>query len=393
MKGNKYPVIIAVQNKHHQAEISNCCAEYGVVFCTYDKVFPILVQTRETEILKNISGFKDKKPNEALKMTKYIGIDIPVTRCNLRCSYCYLGQMDYLEQAAGENIVYEPQFLRHVLRKEKVGGSALVGLCGDGETLLSRNFEKTCAEILKEGHYIHIVTNGLLADKIKAIIFECGEYARNIIFKISFHYSELKKLNLLDQFANNVKMISDSEASYTIELMPHDEIIDDIPDIIDYSIKNFGALPQLTIGRQHFNGGKLLTNMSEEEYKKVWGVFDSEMFDMRMELYQRHGQNCLAGARSCFIDLSTGNVKRCVYEEQMGNICIDDQNLNLDPVGDACPLNYCFNCHVYGSMGVVGNMDTSCTYMTIRDRKRADGSHWLKDNMREYLDIKLSDVD
>ena len=108
-------------------------------------------------------------------------------------------------------------------------------------------------------------------------------------------YLELKKKGLLEHFANNVNIISESKASYTLELMPHDELVEFIPEIMSFSMKKFGAYPQLTVGRDEQNSRKLLTKFSEEEYIRIWKVFQSEMFDLKMKFYMMHGTNCNAG--------------------------------------------------------------------------------------------------
>ena len=51
-------------------------------------------------------------------------------------------------------------------------------------------------------------------------------------------------------------------------------------------------------------------------------------------------------------------------------------------------MESCFNCHVYAPFGILPMEDVP-TYYTIRDRKKADGTNWIKDDMRRYLDVKL----
>lgn len=116
----------------------------------------------------------------------------------------------------------------------------------------------------------------------------------------------------MNKFVSTVKIIYNSLASYTIELMPHDEIISYIPDIITFSNDNFGALPQLTIGRKHTHNFELLSALTEEEYYNTWKVFNSDMFEMRMKLYMMHENNCKAGRKSYLLNLAKGNIRRCI---------------------------------------------------------------------------------
>ena len=170
--------------------------------------------------------------------------------------------------------------------------------------------------------------------------------------------------------------------------MPHDELIEFIPEVLSFSLKNFGAYPQLTVGRDERNNRELLTKLSKEEYIRTWKVFQSEMFDLKMKFYMLHGTNCNAGRDSFFIDLYSGVMKRCLFPENMGDFYDDSISLDFERVGDSCPLNYCFNCHAYLTMGVMPDI-LAPTYLNIRDRVREDGTHWIKEKMRGFLNTRF----
>ena len=334
--------------------------------------------------------FIDADPAEEPVMTKYLGINISENTCNLDCTYCYLQANPYrrFSNLRMKN-PHIARFIRWRLSKDVLGGSCLIGITGSGETFFAEGLEEVCVELLKEGHYLHIVTNGILTTKIERLIKKAGKYSKNIIFKLSFHYMELIKRGIIGQFVSTVELIKNSPASYTIELMPHDELVPYIDDVIKFSREHFDALPQLTIARKSDTDSKLLTNMTFSEYKQTYDIFDSEMFETRMRLYPQKGKNCKAGEKSLFIDLYTGHINRCLFHEEIGNLYYDGiDNLHIPPVGNLCGLGYCFNCHVYATLGVVPNKDVP-TYATIRDRKMSNGKHWIKEDMRRFLDIKL----
>lgn len=48
---------------------------------------------------------------------------IPVTVCNLKCSYCYVIQRDYRNMKLAE-LKYTPEHIGKCLTKERLGGSA-----------------------------------------------------------------------------------------------------------------------------------------------------------------------------------------------------------------------------------------------------------------------------
>lgn len=331
--------------------------------------------------------FEDSDPKEEAVMTKYIGIDVPAYGCNLNCSYCYLDR-NQERKIQFPKLNHSIKYIRNKLQKRNIGGSALIGICASGETLLADGIVELCVELLKEGHYIIIVTNATYSEGISKLIEAAGDYASHLMFKASFHYMELKKRNLLSKFADNITAIDQSKASFSIELMPHDELVEYIPAIMEYSYEFFGALPQLTIGRDEKNECKLLTKMSIEEYRKTWEVFKSEMFDLKMKYYMMHGTNCNAGRDSFFLEIDSGFMRRCLFADNLGNFYDDNTSLDFERVGDNCPLKYCYNCHAYVTIGVLPDYP-SPSLAIIRDRERLDGRHWLKKDMRRFLDIKL----
>ncbi len=385
-------VIITINNIDAQNDVSEYCRNKKIVSCTYEEFLNYAWPKYEENILRSTKDIKmiDHDPNAVEEMQKYIGLTIPENICNLDCVYCYLSvNPNRRFENIGRKNPHLPLFIRRQLRRDVLGGSCLIGLTGSGETLLADKFSDVCTELLKEGHYLHIVTNGTPVDKIKEVIDQAGIYAKHIIFKLSFHYLQLVKKGLLNNFVESVKFIEQSEASLTIEIMPHDELIPYIPEVLKFSKENFGALPHLTIGRNENDNMKLLTNQSFAEYYDTWKIFDSSMFNMRMKLYYTKGSNCKAGPLSFFVDLYTGRIDRCVFYENIGNLYLDGiQNTRLDEVGDSCPLNSCYNCHIYAPLGILPMKDVP-TYYTIRDRIKEDGTHWIKEDMRRFLDIKL----
>jgi hypothetical protein len=381
--------IIMVYDERPFLEIASVCEKMEIRYVSFKFIAETMLPKLEENIVRQVhpSGMKDHNPHAVEVMKKYIGINIPAYECNLRCGYCYLSQTE--KRMFGiPKFPHSPIYLRYQLSYYRVGGSALIGLCAYGETFLSDSFIDICIELLKEGHYLHIVTNGVLKKEIQSLLSAAGPYASHIIFKLSFHYLELRNRNLLDKFVENVQCIDQSEASYTIELMPHDELIPYISDIQTFSLEHFGAYPQLTIGRDDGNNHKLLTRYTYDEYYKIWKVFDSEMFETRMKFYMFKGKGCNAGTDAFFIDAYTGNIARCIFNEKIDNIYRRDNQLEFKPVGDSCPMEYCYNCHVYATLGLMEKCNAP-TYLTIRDRVKSDGTHWIKENMRRFLDTKL----
>ena len=362
--------------------------------CEYCKLEDILefcnIQEEEkiVEANKNMLSFDDSKWNNIMK--KYIGLNVPSTTCNLSCPYCYIRQnSDFLKSPI---LPHLPRYIRLCLSQKRLGGQALVGLCGAGETLLGDKIIEVCVELLEEGHFLHIVTNGTVTSKIRELISKAGKYANHIFFKFSFHYGEFLKRNLLDVFAQNVKYVSGAGASFTVELTTDDNLINQIDNIKEYSLSKFGALPHITIARDETKPDlPIFTKLSDEEYYKIWSGFNSELFEVKWNYFGKHIKNCFAGERALYIELLNGNVMKCLKQPPIDNLySFDRKVLEYTRVEDSCNLPYCYNNHAYLTLGISPLIETF-SFAKVRDRITNDGKHWVKPEMYEFMNQKLYD--
>ena len=267
--------------------------------------------------------------------------------------------------------------------------------CADGETLLTNRIDEYIYEIVKQGHYIEIVTNMTIAPMIKKILAWDSELLERVEFKCSFHYLELKQKGLLETFAANINAAWKAGASASIEITPSDELIPYIDEVQAFSLKNFGALPQLTIARNDATKGiEYLTALLPEEYGKVWSVFDSPFFDFKRSIFKvkRH-EYCYSGMYSIFVNLANGETKQCYISDYRQNIFKNlEKPIQFIPIG-RCREPHCYNGHALLTFGNIPHKFMNLKYGDdIRDRIKNDGSHWLQPKLLAFFNSRLDET-
>lgn len=324
------------------------------------------------------------------KIVKFIDCQVNVDYCNLRCDYCYLRQMNY-EYGRRYSPLHSAEYIRKAFSKERLGGICYINFCGVGETLLFHELYDIVKELTSEGHYVQIVTNATIKKEIDRYIDSDMDLSK-VFFKCSLHYEQLLKRNLLDLFADNVKRLMQTDISVSVEIIPDDASVVYIDDIKNYCLNNFGALPHVSVERDSGKEDRrVCTKYSMQEYRKIWSVFDSELFVCKLEHLENQGYHyCNAGIVSGELSLTNGDLYSCIMNESLGNFYND---FSKDPfnnaVGWKCGSPYCHNCHAFLTFGCVSDQMT-CTYLNIRDRIDKNGNHWIKSQMRNIMAQRLT---
>lgn len=316
---------------------------------------------------------------------------VPVTVCNLKCSYCYVIQRNYRNMKLA-NMQYTPDHIAKCLTKERLGGICYFSICGAGETLAQPEVLEIANGLLKNGHLVNITTNGTLTNRFKQLEKFAKEDLKRLHFSFSFHYLELKRLNLLDTFFNNIKYIKQLGCSFVVQLNLCDEYIPHIDDIKKICMENVNAYPQIAVTRDEaksLRNIKILTELSADEYKKIGDTFNSPLFDYTMEKFnKKQSEFCYAGQRSGVLNLATGELKKCYGHSKSQNIFKDPNSIiKFEPIGNACRTRFCMNSSHFMSLGVMDNNE-KVTYCGLRDREEAG---WFNDVTRKCLSMKLSE--
>lgn len=316
---------------------------------------------------------------------------IPNQKCNLKCGYCYISQVDAWQKPVA--LKYSAEHIARCLSRKRLGGLALINLTGNGETMLQPDVVPLTKELLREGHYVEIVTNGTVTRHIHDILEFPDELLKHLFFKISFHYKELKERKMLKVFFDNVMAVRKSAASFTLELMACDEIEQDIEEIKKICIEKAGAVCHATIGRNDKRKDKaLLSAHSAEEFSQIWKSLESPMTQFKLEVIgKKRREFCYAGDWSLFVNMYTGESQPCYWQPYNQNIFKNpDDPIKFCPVGHTCTQPYCTNAHAHLAWGLIPELETPC-YAAMRNRECPDGSEWLKSECRTFFTSKLKD--
>jgi len=327
------------------------------------------------------------------KIKRFIDVFVPLTTCNMSCPYCYVTQMNLSRNKMSE-IKYSPEYIAKCLSKKRLGGVCCINLCAHGETLLPRELPSIVDALLGNGHFIFIVTNGTINKRFDEIIKLSRRRLKRLFIKFSFHYLELLRLGLMNNFLLNIENIKRTGCSYTIEMTPYDELIPYIEEIKKFCIDNFGALCHVTVARD--NAQKelpILTSLSKENYRKTWSVFKSPLFDYKLNVFNvKQTKYCYAGKLTATMNLGTGDMFQCYQGKFIQNIYEKPKEpIEWNPIGNACPEPHCFNAHAFLTLGAIPELNnTTPTYADMRNRQCLNGLEWLSPKMKKTMQTKLS---
>ena len=316
---------------------------------------------------------------------------LPNQKCNLKCGYCYISQLQQWDNP--QEALYSPEYIAKCLSAERLGGTCLINLTAQGETLLVPGVPQLVEALLREGHFVEVVTNGTVTKRVHEFLSLPDELTKRLFFKLSFHYRELKRLGLLETFFANVRAIRASAASLTLELMPCDDLEGEIDEIEALCVREAGAVCQATVGRNDRRKGKpLLSAHSAREFREIWNALNSDMFRFKMDMLGvKRREFCYAGAWSLSVNLYNGEAMPCYWQPNAQNIFENPEKpIAFRPVGNFCTLPWCLNAHAHLTWGLIPELETP-PYCAMRNRVCADGGEWLKPECRAFFSSRLSE--
>lgn len=324
-----------------------------------------------------------------LKIKRFFECLIPESNCNLKCSYCYLIQSNRrLEKKV--QFLYSPEYIGKALTKERLGGICYFSICAIGETLLPKEVIEIVYQLLKNGHYVNITTNGTLNKRFDEIISFPKDFLKRMHISFSFHYLELKRLNKIEDFFNNINKVKKNNISIVVQLNLCDEYIEYLDEIKKISLEKLKTYPQIALTRnQRLKKMTIESNRSMEEYIKIGKTFNSPLFEYTIKNFNKKEKNfCYAGDWSGILNLATGDLKKCYSYPYSQNIFKDlKKDIKFEAIGKITCKPYCINSSHFLSLGVVPKIKSK-SYADLRNKPEVN---WYSKEMSNFLEGKLYD--
>lgn len=323
------------------------------------------------------------------KIKYAIQLDISGTACNLDCNYCYRKGQGIKNRNTPAKFEYSVEHMLKALSKERLGGNAIIAICGGGETLLPKETVPLIKGFLKEGHIVDLVSNLTLNNRIDELLDTPREDLERLILKASFHYLELKRLNKLDDYFNNFNRLIKAGASGSPILTICEDYIPLLDEIKQVCLEKINDLPHLTCTIDNFN-----TTMNTREFytpefvEMVKEKFNSGVFETFSELLKINPKNyfCYAGEWDLVVNASNGDTQKCFYAPIDQNIFKDlKKPIKFEPIGYNCPKHHCALNYNWHGMGIIPDLKFK-TYSQIVFRPNSYNKKVL-----ELLDFKFKD--
>ena len=325
------------------------------------------------------------------RIKRFVECLLPVTACNMKCSYCYVIQRDNRKMQMPK-LKYSPERIGQGLSQERWGGVCYFSICGAGETLLPKEIVSITKEILKQGHYVNLTTNGTISNRINELLDLPKDMLNRVHFAFSFHYLELLRLNKINIFFENVRSVRNAGCSFVVQINLCDEYEPYLQEIKNICMDEIGAWPQVAATRKEINlknNIELMTEHTYDDYMSLGKTFKSPLFDFTMENFNKKQKGfCYAGDWTGVLNLENGYLYRCYASNIKQDIFADvNSPINFVAIGAHCRSPFCMNSSHFLSLGACPELSTP-TYVELR---RRDDGNWYSEMMKKFLSGKLQD--
>lgn len=312
--------------------------------------------------------------NQLTKIRYTITACISGTACNFNCDYCYRKNQGIKEKTQPTTFQYPVDHMVKALSPKRLGGIADIVVIGGGETLLHKDVVPFIKGLLKDGHIVEVVTNLTLNERIDELLDMDEEMLSRLIVKGSLHYLELKKLNKLDDYFNNMKKIIQKGASSFPFLVIYEDYLPLLDEIKEVCLNKIGELPHCTSALDFTDAKMQPLSFYNENYKKsINDKMDSNInrtFDKFLSIDPKE-HFCYAGEWSFVLDTSSGDVNKCFYSPVELNIFKDlDKKITMDAIGNCCCIGNCALHYNLTGQGILPEFKDILPYGDIINKTR-----------------------
>lgn len=216
---------------------------------------------------------------------------------------------------------------------------------------------------MRYNHVVTVVTNGTLSKQVDKLIDIEESAVRNLIFKASLHYLELKKKSMLKIYFENIRKVIQKGGSAYPSLVIANEYLPYLEEISEICMEELGNTPHCTpcmvCGNQYDIQHTLAVypEITESLYQRVNNLFDSNVFKESVRFLNIDVQEhyCYAGKWSWIVDMGTGQVSKCHYVAAGKNFFEDIEKKfeSNNPVACSCGISSCALQYNFFSLGII----------------------------------------
>lgn len=321
------------------------------------------------------------------KVKRYIHAMQGGTVCNLKCEYCYVPQINKGCPPTPIKFTYPVEHILKALSKERLGGPAFINYVGSGETFLSEKTAEIIAGLLQEGHVVLVVSNCTIGKEIEKLCNLPESSKDHLMVCASLHYMELKRLNLLDTYFDNLNKLKKAGISFMLSLIIGESYVPYLQEIRDICLERVNILPSAGVAFDPENGWQKCAFYNDEIAKQIDTLFgdDSLSPEVGKIISEPRKEFCYAGDWSFALNLDTGNISKCFYGASTDNIFEDlDRKINFEAIGK-CPSEYCVCGGLLLGAGVIPELNFPSLSQSFANRIS------VNNNILKYVDFKLKD--
>lgn len=318
------------------------------------------------------------------QMKRLIVASIRSTACNMRCSYCYIGGVG-AKKPIPAKFEYSVDHMAKAFTRSRLGGTCLIHFVSGGETLLPEESVEFTRRMLEEGHFVYLVTNMVLTERLRELLALPKDLLKRLIFHPSFHFLELKRLNKLDEYFSNIRGALRAGCSCAPSMVLNEDYVPYIREIEKLWMQKMGGLPQATPVR-NVERPELAVDFQRIDEFVQKGAFNSVAYQItkRVENVKRT-EFCYAGDWALMVNLLNGEASKCIRSRCVQNVFKDLSRPILFEAQGNCEAPWCMCGATFLSFGMIPDLNLP-TVAESRGRKE-----WLNDEARAFLSSKLYD--